>query len=244
MFKYIACGNPSLPPLIFFHGFLGSKEDWMEMFPFFEEQFYCIAYDLPGHGSTPYSETILLDLKEELESFSKPILIGYSLGGRIALQLQKYAESVIVLSSNLGLATQAEREERLKVDEKWSDKLLHLPFERFLNEWYAQSVFHDLRNKPVFLKSITERRMHQDLLALSQVMLQMSLAKMPVIEKFSCPALFLYGEEDLKYRDLYAKLPKTVAVSGIPNSGHMLHLESPQECAAIILKWLDLYASS
>src|ERR1043165_5206156 len=128
-YSAITRGSSRLPPLIFFHGFLGAKEDWMEMLPFFEERYHCIALDLPGHGETPYCEEMLATLETTLKMYRKPILIGYSMGGRLALQLQQYASAVVALSAHPGLSTQAEREARQKVDEVWSEKLLRFPFE-------------------------------------------------------------------------------------------------------------------
>ena len=64
----LTCGNPRQPPLIFFHGFLVSKEDWEGMLPFFQDRFFCIAYDLPGHGQSPYSEEILKTIKKAVKT--------------------------------------------------------------------------------------------------------------------------------------------------------------------------------
>jgi 2-succinyl-6-hydroxy-2,4-cyclohexadiene-1-carboxylate synthase len=244
MLKYSAItrGNAGRPPLIFLHGFLGAKEDWAEMLSVFEGEYYCIALDLPGHGETPYCEEILPVLKEAVKIYAPATFVGYSMGGRIALQLREYASAIVALSAHPGLATPNEREARWKIDEEWSEKLLCLPFEKFLDEWYGQSVFGDLKTKPEFLESVMKRRARQNPAALSQAMRQLSIAKLPAAE-FSLPTLFVYGEEDLKYRELYARLPKNVAVQGIRNSGHIAHLEKPKECAEIILNWLT-YANA
>ncbi len=239
-FSKLACGNPSRPPLIFLHGFLGSKEDWEDMFPFFEKRFFCIAYDLPGHGSTPYSDDILSALKNEIQNTfqTKPALIGYSLGGRVALQLQEYASALVVLSAHPGLECKKEKEQRRKVDERWSEKLLSLPFEVFFAKWYEQPIFQTLRQNLPLLQFLVKRRMKQNPQDLARVLRQMSLANQPNITQFLVPALFIYGEEDLKYRELYCRLPKTVAVRSIKNGGHIIHLENAQECAEEIFIWL------
>jgi pimeloyl-ACP methyl ester carboxylesterase len=65
----------------------------------------------------------------------------------------------------------------------------------------------------------------------------LSLADQPHITEFLCPTLFIYGEEDLKYRELYCKLPKTVSVRSIKNCGHCVHLENAPDCAKEILNW-------
>jgi 2-succinyl-6-hydroxy-2,4-cyclohexadiene-1-carboxylate synthase len=240
-FSKLTCGDPSHPPLIFLHGFLGAKEDWEAAFSFFQRHFFCIAFDLPGHGSTPYSEHVLSDLKTMLEKISstKPILIGYSMGGRIALQLQECATAIIALSAHPGLATKKEKEERRRIDEMWREKLLELPFDTFFTEWYAQPIFQSLPRHPSLLQAMVKRRMRQNPQNLARVLQQLSLANQPSIARFHCPTLFLHGEEDLKYQQLYCRLPKTVSVRSIKNCSHAIHLENAQGCAEEILNWLD-----
>lgn len=245
-FSRFTCGNPRHPPLIFLHGFLGAKEDWKEILSFFENHYFCIALDLPGHGSTSFCDQILSKIKSEIEKIStiKPALIGYSLGGRIALQLQEIASAIVVLSAHPGLKTSQEKEERRKIDESWIAKILEMPWEVFLAEWYAQPVFQALQHKPSFLKKIIEKRLNQNPKDLALVLRQLSLANQPLIDHFSSPALFLYGEEDLKYRELYSRLPKNVQVRGIQNCGHAIHLENAAACAHEIFTWLNCYANS
>ncbi len=228
-------GNPGRPPLIFLHGFLGCKEDWEEMIPHFEDNYHCIALDLPGHGGSPYCEDILSELRTEIHRrcSEKPILVGYSMGGRIALQLRQCAEKLIILSGHTGLKTQKEKEERLKSDAIWSEKLLKLPFEEFMAQWYAQPVF-----KKLMMQSLIKRRMQQSPQDLSRVLLQMSLSAQPHIDDFPCPTLFLYGEYDLKYRDLYSNLSETVSVRRVDKCSHAVHIDNAGLCAKQILNWL------
>jgi 2-succinyl-6-hydroxy-2,4-cyclohexadiene-1-carboxylate synthase len=244
-FSKLTRGDPCHPPLIFLHGFLGVKEDWEEIFPYFENQFFCIALDLPGHGSTAYSENILCALKKQMQKISvlKPILVGYSMGGRIALQLQELAEAIIVLSAHPGLADQKEKEKRKESDEIWCEKLLTLPLDLFFSEWYAQPIFHTLSCNPSLLQSIIKRRMKENSpdpnpQDLACVMRQLSLSSQPYITQFLCPTLFIHGEKDLRYRELYCNFPKTLSVRSIKNSGHAVHLENAQACAEEILNWL------
>ncbi len=240
-FSKLTCGDSSHPPLIFFHGFLGAKEDWEDMLPFFEQRFFCIAYDLPGHGSTPYSEDILSVLKNEIKKkfTKKPILIGYSLGGRIAMQLQENTSALVALSAHPGLSTQKEKEQRYKADERWSEKLLSLPLDAFFAEWYEQPIFHTLRHNLPLLQLLIKRRMKQNPCDLAKVLRQLSLAHQPQMTQLLGPALFMHGEEDLKYRKLYSRLPKTAAVRTIKNCGHAIHVENARACAEEILNWLN-----
>lgn len=235
-------GDPSQPALIFLHGFLGVKEDWEELISFFEDRFYCIAFDLPGHGESPYSEEILTTIKQAIQRIIhfKPICIGYSMGGRIALQLQDCVCAIAALSAHPGLTTQLEKEQRRLIDEKWSQKLLELSLDAFLAEWYAQPIFQTLKRNPALLQNIMRRRMKQSPSDLALVLHQLSLSKQPYISEFSCPTLFLHGEEDLKYRELYSRLPNSAAVSCVKSCGHAVHIENAADCAQLINHWIEV----
>jgi 2-succinyl-6-hydroxy-2,4-cyclohexadiene-1-carboxylate synthase len=234
-FSKLTRGDPSASPLIFLHGFLGRKEDWKGFFPFFEEQYHCIAWDLPGHGKTPYCESIQDALENEIVKccHEKPIVIGYSMGGRLALSLKERAQALVLISAHPGLGAEEEKEHRLHSDYLWSQKLLTLPLEEFLKEWYAQPIFHTLP------KDFATLRLQQDAKALSLVLLQMSLGKQALCDEFPCPALFLYGEQDKKYQELYHRtLPRGAAVHPVVGCSHAAHLENTSECARVIREWL------
>lgn len=234
-FSLLTRGDPRNPPLIFLHGFLGCKEDWRDFFPFFEQKYHCLAFDLPGHGETPYCEEIARVLREEINRVCeiKPILVGYSMGGRIALSLKETARSLVIISAHLGLKTEKEKEERKLIDQMWSRKLLTLPFEQFLSEWYAQPIFSSLP------RDLIKSRMNQNPQNLSQVLLQMSLANQPHCEALPCPALFLHGEHDSKYKELYGALSLEATVRQIAGCGHAAHLGDAAECSHLICDWLS-----
>ncbi len=224
----LSSGNPTHPPLIFLHGFLGCKEDWQEWFSLFDRDYFCVAIDLPGHGDSPYVDTIVETLRSFIQKhFSqKPLCIAYSMGGRIALQLQDIFSCIAALSTHPGLQTEEERAERLKGDKAWAEKLQTLPFSLFLREWYKQPLFHTLRGH--LLERIFKRRTENDPIALSKTLLQLSLATQPSYIPGKTPLCFFYGKEDCKYEKLYANLLPRCAIS---HAGHALHLENPTECA-------------
>lgn len=200
---------------------------------FFADRYYCVALDLPGHGATAYCDRILAVLRGEIVKMGLPILIGYSMGGRIALQLRGCARALVNLSGHPGLGTQEEREERLRADCMWSEKLLTLAPQEFFTQWYAQPLFH-----PCTLQSVGSRRAVQNLPDAARVMLQMSLAHQERVVDFPCPALFLYGESDSKYRDLFSRVKHAVTVVEVEHAGHAMHIDNAAGCAQVILKWM------
>ena len=200
----------------------------------FKDRFFCIAYDLPGHNGSPYHADMIEAVRQEISDL-KPICIGYSMGGRIALQIQDLLSAMVILSAHTGLTTFEQRIERSKIDDNWREKLLTLPFASFLSEWYAQPLFSTMP-KQLLLK----RLINQNPVALAQVMQQMSPSQFLPTVNFPCPALFIHGEEDWKYQQLYSKLPSTIAVRCIEKCGHVVHLENAPRCAQEINNWLEV----
>lgn len=94
--KYYSAGSPDNPPIILIHGFISSHYVWRQTIPSLEENFYCIAIDLMGHGKSDivpdgdYSIEAqakrVLALADEL-GFEKFIVIGHSMGGQIAMYI-------------------------------------------------------------------------------------------------------------------------------------------------------------
>ncbi len=202
--------NGSGIPIVFLHGFLGTAEDWLPVSSHLPNC-HCIGFDLPGHGSSPFDPDFDID-------FPKFHLVGYSLGGRIALQrFRDRALSLTLLSVHPGLKTEEEKAKRLKSDEAWANLLLQLPIDEFLNRWYDQSIF-----KP-FRPDFSMRKEH-NIQNLAKVLLHYSLAKQ---ERFEIDGVVV-GERDEKFRALYSN-PILV-----PNAGHMVHLENPKAIADII----------
>jgi len=82
--------------LTFLHGFLGSPEDFKSF------NLPGTFLTLPGHQGRPLDLTLL-----EKEISEKTVLIGYSLGGRLALHFAKrFPERIaglVILSANPGL---------------------------------------------------------------------------------------------------------------------------------------------
>ncbi|HEY7615650.1 MAG TPA: alpha/beta fold hydrolase, partial [Terriglobales bacterium] len=119
-------------PLVLLHGFTGSSESWWQIRPALSKQFMTVTVDLLGHGLTEAPEdsqryTMAFAAQDLAAIFSElqlsyTHLLGYSMGGRLALYLALHhptlVKTLILESASPGLATEAERADRIQSDER------------------------------------------------------------------------------------------------------------------------------
>lgn len=199
-------------PYIFLHGFLGSPLDWDPVLSYLPEISF-ITPELPGHGKTPFTKELSLPLLPKMH------LIGYSMGGRLAMHYAsthpENIASLTILSAHCGMHDPEEKQQRLQKDTLLAKKML-LSFDDFLESWYDQPIFAGFR------PDMTHRKQHNPK-ELAASFLHYSLGKQPVFD--TTRGFFAVGERDIKYRALYPD------AHIITNAGHMVHLEQPKQVA-------------
>lgn len=95
---------PASSPLtfIFIGGYGCNKEVWRHQFEALSDRYTCIAVDMPGHGaSTPNLENSSIEgygrTVNSLRAYlglEKPVLVGHSMGGRVALETSRQQPGV------------------------------------------------------------------------------------------------------------------------------------------------------
>ncbi|MFU8848036.1 MAG: alpha/beta fold hydrolase [Opitutales bacterium] len=85
--------NPGAPVLVLLHGLLGSSRNWTTIGRALQARFDVHALDLRNHGQSPHSEAMRwaelcgdLEAYLEKEELSEIVLVGHSLGGKIAMR--------------------------------------------------------------------------------------------------------------------------------------------------------------
>ena len=255
---YLIGADRTKPVILFLHGFLGSRGDWIDLVKPFSDDYRCLLVDLPGHGenrSLPENDyTIqgctqaLLHLFDKLD-IDRANILGYSMGGRLALYFAvtypDRCHRVILESSSPGLKTKLERDERVGNDEELAAKLELEGLDVFLKEWYDKPIFATLKEHPGKLSRLLEQRRQSDPAGLALSLRIMGTGKQQSLwdrlNEINLPLLLLAGEQDIKFSGIasaMADLCPTAEVCIIANAGHNVHIEQPEQFVRVALDFL------
>lgn len=246
--NYFVWGDAAGRPIVMLHGFMGSGADWAAV----AERIggYVIAPDLPGHGASlrddsaeftmPAAANSIIALLDQL-NISHCILLGYSMGGRLALYLATHYPDrftkLILESSSPGIDNSAERSARKTWDTQIAQSLISQSLIAFLSDWYAMPLFNTFRQHPDYAQAFA-RRMQNDPQQLALSMQMMGTGSQPSLwdawARLSVETLLVVGELDTKYvgisADMQQRNPSAqrVVLSGL---GHNTHFEDADRFA-------------
>jgi 2-succinyl-6-hydroxy-2,4-cyclohexadiene-1-carboxylate synthase len=250
-------GSPNNPSVLLLHGFLGSSEDWQPVIEQLQTGYHVIAVDLPGHGKSlglpPVSYTFPGMVNElfqllRTEKIHKISIVGYSMGGRIAMYLIHRAPEIwnhaIIIAASPGLSGEERRSARADWQEKQIELIKSQPIDEFVQLWYKMDLFDPLRNSPVF-SSVLQRRLHNNGPELAKAFTGFSILNQPDFlgprHEIRCPILYISGSADEKYCRIGEEFGHFITGSRavvIGGAGHSVHLEKPEETTRIIQNYL------
>jgi 2-succinyl-6-hydroxy-2,4-cyclohexadiene-1-carboxylate synthase len=233
-----------LETVVLLHGFGGTRRAWDGVAARLDpERYLPLALDLPGHGErAAWEGPITFAACTELVLAEAPgrfTLCGYSLGGRVALEVALSAPErvagLVLVSTSPGIEDPAERAARCKADEALAQRLETEPFERFITDWRRQPLFSD---DPLYVAAHASALMRRNRpRSLAAAMRGLGAGAMqPLWERLgelTMPVEFLVGERDAKYLALAQRAVTLPARAGLSvlGGGHMLPLENPQGVA-------------
>ncbi|MGD1913433.1 MAG: 2-succinyl-6-hydroxy-2,4-cyclohexadiene-1-carboxylate synthase [Rivularia sp. (in: cyanobacteria)] len=249
-FHYCFNGNLNKPLILFLHGFMGNSHEFDEAISLLGDNFNCLNFDLPGHGETQvlgddncYTmaqvANALIQLLDELK-VKRCFLVGYSMGGRLALYLTLHFpqlfNKIILESASPGLLTEKERLERIKRDEQIARKLARSierdDFLKFLENWYNQPIFGNIKNHPRFEWTM-KNRLKNNPLELAKSLRFMGTGVQPSLwnklKDNQVPLRLIVGEKDLKFIDINKKMTQVnelCELQVIENAAHNIHLQN------------------
>ena len=248
-----AHGDRAHPVLLFFHGFMGCSEDWAEVIAALKDQYWCVCFDLPGHGNSVQLASYEVDAVEGAvrawlaeEKVSRFSMVGYSMGARVAMQLtNSFAgklDALIVESGHYGIEDAAARAARWEQDCALAERLGSEPYPAFLERWYAQPLFESLARKTRLKEKAIQTKLANDPKELAAALRGLSVGNQPfqehLLRRPAFPILALSGELDTKYASLFAGFEGVENVV-VPETGHNVHLENPAAYIKAVTNFLN-----
>ncbi len=248
------------PGTVFLHGFTGSSATWDSHVAVFKRCMKTIAIDLVGHGDsdTPADprcyrmesciEHLLVIL--DVLGIDSANLVGYSMGGRVALHLATAApdrvRSMILESSSPGIADPIERQKRVAADNLLADYIERKGVDAFVDRWESLPLFESQRNLPVAARAaLRGQRLQNNPLGLTNCLRGMGAGRQeslwPRLSSIEMPVLLVAGQLDVKYcriaREMVNLLPNA-RLAIFDNTGHAVHLERPAAFDREVLEFL------
>ncbi|WP_050616159.1 2-succinyl-6-hydroxy-2,4-cyclohexadiene-1-carboxylate synthase [Bacillus testis] len=253
------CGTGE--PLLFLHGFTGDHSTWNAVADALKENYQVITLDILGHGRSDcpsdaarYAmEEVCADIAVILDQLSvgKVHVIGYSMGGRLALSFailySEYVKSANLESASPGLATADEREKRRMNDRHLANEIEQNGLEAFVDHWENIPLFASQRNLPAEERlAIRKQRLSNSTIGLGNSLRGMGTGMQPswweALEQIDKPVLLLSGELDLKFREISKRMHER-----LPNSeqkvilgvGHAIHVENSAIFGKIVSEFVE-----
>lgn len=242
--------------IVFLHGFTGSTNTWKKIVSQLPSDIRCIAVDLIGHGKTAAPGTVEFYLMAfqvellnelfhqlQLDTFS---LVGYSMGGRVALSYAvRYPSGIkrlLLESASPGLMDEQQRTIRKQADDTLAEKILANGIESFVNKWENIPLFASQKSLPAEVQQeIRSERIQQREIGLANSLRGMGTGVMPelwgMLNTLKMPVTLVTGQLDEKFVQLNNEMQERFEKANhliIPAVGHAIHVENPTKFATIV----------
>ena len=234
------------PHLTFLHGFTQTKESWIPVIDALPQRFAFDLIDAPGHGESSNGQRTLTESGDDVaESMSAGVLIGYSMGARIALhtalQHPEKVNALVLVSGTAGIDSDDERASRRSSDEALADRITEVGVSAFIEEWLSNPMFQGLARE---LADIPSRCSNTAKGLGDSLRFAGTGTQEPLwgnLQNINIPVLLIVGENDEKFTQIahrmHSLLPQCElhVVKGV---GHTCHLEDINVFTEILQRWL------
>ncbi len=235
------------PPVLALHGFTGSAATWQPTAEALGASFTVCAIDLLGHGGSSRPDdparysmaNTIADLRVVMDELGHPAanLLGYSMGGRIALSFALAAPercgSLALESASPGIADDKERAERVAADEALAKRLETEGIEAFVDYWQSIPLFATQSRLPQAVRdALRAQRLAGDPAGLAASLRGIGAGAQPPVHlglpSLVVPTMFLVGELDTRYCEIALEMASNASagqVTLVSEAGHAVHLE-------------------
>ena len=245
-------------PLVLLHGFSGDASTWRAVAERLADCCQCFAIDLLGHGRSDAPadaasyrmESVaadIVDLLDELK-LTKPNLLGYSMGGRLALFIALHHPEriggLMLESASPGLADDGARAARRRRDLRLAEMIEKDGIAPFVAAWESLPLWTS--QSAAQIGAQRTQRMSNSALGLANSLRGMGTGAQPnlweKLPNLTAPTCLIVGEYDEKFLQtnqlMAAAMPKA-SLSVIPAAGHNTHLENPDAFCRTLLSFLQ-----
>ncbi|MBD3222639.1 alpha/beta fold hydrolase [bacterium] len=244
------------------HGFLGDGADWDGFRAALSMPSLTLdAPDLPGHGRAPHPvpphfAAWVQWICERLHMATEPVhLLGYSMGGRLALAAAMAeartgrVASLTLLGATAGLVGRQERDARAAADAERAEALVRDGLMPFLDRWYRQPLFGPAA-ETVGVERLVLRRRFGDPEAMADALRSAGTGAMPNLRpglgSLRIPVLTVAGNRDEKFAALGAEIAAATPrgeFATLDGVGHALLVEAPEACARLWDRFVHAHAT-
>ena len=247
--------------MLLLHGFTGCAESMEGIAGALQPGRRVIRPDFLGHGQSDaprdpslyamgHTVARMQDVLDQLEIETCDV-IGYSMGGRVALSLAvafpSRIRSLTLIGATPGLPSEEERTTRRRADDQLAQRLIDEGLESFVDDWMALPLFaSQARLGSAFLVRAREQRLQGQIEGWAGSLRGLGTGVMPplyeALPSLQQAVLLVVGQEDPKFtkiaEQMLQRLPHAECVL-VPRAGHAAHLEQPEDFAAILDEFLD-----
>lgn len=252
--------------VLLLHGFTQTGASWDGVATELPERYRPLAPDLRGHGSASGAVPVTLDAvlgdiaaltasaasgaPWEPPSPREPAftLVGYSMGGRIALHaalaMPERIARLVLIGASPGIADDRERAARRDADERLAQEIERGSIEQFARRWTQTPVLSG--QPPTVAAAANADRLRSTPTGLARALRGLGTGTLPSLwnrlGELAIPVILIAGERDAKFTDLAVRMSAAIAggeLRIVPGAGHAVHLERPTQLAAIIAEPWD-----
>ncbi|MGN7401310.1 2-succinyl-6-hydroxy-2,4-cyclohexadiene-1-carboxylate synthase [Cytobacillus praedii] len=248
-------------PLVLLHGFTGNAGSWRKLKPHFERYSDVLAIDIVGHGKTGAPADISrytitsaardIDWILEKAGIEKANILGYSMGGRLALTFAlTYPNKVgklILESASPGLEEEDQRAARRIQDDKLAVRIQEDGIPSFINFWENIPLFDTQKRLAENIQAeIRKQRLANSQIGLINSLKGMGTGSQPSwwkrLNELNMPVLLLTGSLDEKFCQIADRMHgkmKNASRITISDCGHAIHVEKPKMFGTIVNEFLS-----
>ena len=248
------------------HGFTGSLVNWAPHIPGFTRYFTTVSVDLPGHGQTQAPtdparhghKQVTIDLASLMAQLGlhRFHLLGYSMGGRLALALAlsqpQRLLALVLESASPGLADCNERAARRRQDESLARRIERKGMSDFVSYWEQLPLFASQKRLSTESRSFLRgQRLANSASGLAGSLRGAGTGAQPSywwqLPQLRIPTLVLTGSLDTKFCSVSAQMAEAnpdFLAQQIVGAGHCIHLEKTQQFQRAVQDFLNAEGDS